>query len=123
MQANSYMEENGIIVRDYADVSSDVVLLASNQLTSCSSTKRSEGNPKIDVTNATNIGIGASHAVDFINDLIWVDPRSCCFALYSKLSADKVLLQQSPLALAKALKVINTTPEHTYPLKFVVWAF
>ena len=42
------------------------------------------------------------------NDLIWVDPGRCCFVLYSKLNADKVLLQQSPLALPKALKVINT---------------
>lgn len=54
-----------------------------------------------------------THAVEFANDLIWVDPGACCFALYSKLSADRVLLQQSPLALAKALKVINTTSEHT----------
>ncbi|XP_015067111.1 aminopeptidase P1-like [Solanum pennellii] len=103
-EANSYMEENGIMVRDYGDVSSDVVLLASNQLTSCSSTKGSKGNPKIDVRNATYVGNSASHVAEFVNDLIWVDPGACCFALYSKLSADKVLLQQSPLALAKALK-------------------
>ncbi|XP_059293249.1 aminopeptidase P1-like isoform X2 [Lycium ferocissimum] len=94
-EANSYMEENGIIVRDYGDVSSDVDLLASNQLTSSPSTKGFEGNPKTDVGNASNIGNC---------DLIWVDPGACCFALYSKLSADKVLLQQSPLAVAKALK-------------------
>uniref|UniRef100_A0A3Q7FVA4 Xaa-Pro aminopeptidase n=1 Tax=Solanum lycopersicum TaxID=4081 RepID=A0A3Q7FVA4_SOLLC len=103
-EANSYMEENGIMVRDYGDVSSDVVLLASDQLTSCSSTKGSKGNPKIDVRNATYVGNSDSHAAEFVNDLIWVDPGACCFALYSKLSADKVLLQQSPLALAKALK-------------------
>lgn len=120
MQANSYMEENGIMVRDYGDVSSDVVLLASDQLTSCSSTKGSKGNPKIDVRNATCVGNSDSHAAEFVNDLIWVDPGACCFALYSKLSADKVLLQQSPLALAKALKVNNTTTKLTYPLKFVV---
>ncbi|KAJ8567496.1 hypothetical protein K7X08_019704 [Anisodus acutangulus] len=106
-EANSYMEGNGIIVRDYGDVSSDVVLLASNQLTSSSSTKGFEGNPKIDVGNDTNIGNGASHAVEFVNDLIWVDPGACCFALYSKLSADRVLLQQSLLALAKTLKVLK----------------
>lgn len=119
MQANSYIEENGIIVRDYGDVSSDVVLLASNQLTP-SPTKEFLRNLEIDGGNAANKGNGASHAVEFVNDLIWVDPGACCFALYSKVSADKVLLQQSPLALAKALKVINTTSEHTYPLKFVV---
>ncbi|KAL2631472.1 hypothetical protein R1flu_016158 [Riccia fluitans] len=36
--------------------------------------------------------------------LIWVDPATCSFVLYAKLPADKVFLQQSPLALAKALK-------------------
>ncbi|PHT56543.1 hypothetical protein CQW23_05029 [Capsicum baccatum] len=103
-ETNSYMEENGIMVRNYGDVSSDVVLLASNQLISSSSTKGFEENPKIDVGNATNTGNSSSHAVEFVNDLIWVDPGACCFALYSKLSVDKVLLQQSPLALPKALK-------------------
>ncbi|KAF3664286.1 putative homeobox-leucine zipper protein ATHB-40-like [Capsicum annuum] len=98
------MEENGIMVRNYGDVSSDVVLLASNQLISSSSTKGFEENPKIDVGNATNTGNSSSHAVEFVNDLIWVDPGACCFALYSKLSVDKVLPQQSPLALPKALK-------------------
>ncbi|KAJ8451812.1 hypothetical protein Cgig2_007295 [Carnegiea gigantea] len=37
-------------------------------------------------------------------NLIWMDPRSCCYALYSKLKSEQVLLQQSPLALQKALK-------------------
>lgn len=116
------MEENGIMVRNYGDVSSDVVLLASNQLISSSSTKGFEENPKIDVGNATSTGNSSSHAVEFVNGLIWVDPGACCFALYSKLSVDKVLLQQSPLALPKALKVINTTwvCDLTVTLKLVV---
>ncbi|XP_022866375.1 probable Xaa-Pro aminopeptidase P, partial [Olea europaea var. sylvestris] len=33
----------------------------------------------------------------------WVD-GTCCFALYSKLNVDKVLMHPSPLGLAKALK-------------------
>ena len=33
LQVNLYMKENGIEVRDYGDVSSDVALLASDQLT------------------------------------------------------------------------------------------
>uniref|UniRef100_A0A2N9EFK7 Xaa-Pro aminopeptidase n=1 Tax=Fagus sylvatica TaxID=28930 RepID=A0A2N9EFK7_FAGSY len=74
-EVNSYMEENGIEVREYGAVSSDVALLASND----SETEN-----------------------EF--DLIWADPGSCCYALYSKLVADKVLLQPSPLALAKAIK-------------------
>jgi Xaa-Pro aminopeptidase len=39
--------------------------------------------------------------------IIWVDPGSCSYMVYSHIPADQVLLQQSPLALAKALKVEN----------------
>ena len=39
------------------------------------------------------------------NALIWLNPGTCCHALYSKLPSNQVLLQQSPLALPKALKV------------------
>lgn len=85
-EVNSYMEENGIEVREYAAVSSDVALLLSNP-------------HEIDM--APNAG---EQLEDNTFDLIWVDPTLCCYALYSKLGADKVLLQQSPLALAKALK-------------------
>ena len=35
----------------------------------------------------------------------WIDPSSCCFFLYSKFLSDRILLQPSPLALSKALKV------------------
>lgn len=86
------MEENGIEVRDYKSVSSDVALLASNQLKS-----------SFEGTEIT--GNGTNKAEDKNNDLIWADPGSCCHALYSKLNPEKVILQQSPLALAKALKV------------------
>jgi hypothetical protein len=37
--------------------------------------------------------------------LIWLNPSNCCYAVYAKLKPDQVLLQQSPLALMKALKV------------------
>ncbi|GFP84433.1 probable xaa-pro aminopeptidase p [Phtheirospermum japonicum] len=84
-EASSYMEKNGIEVRNYGDVIADAALLASEKLISTSSVKE--------------IGIEGNK-----NDLVWVDPGSCCFALYTKLNADKVFLQSSPLALAKALK-------------------
>jgi Xaa-Pro aminopeptidase len=84
----SYLEENGIEVRDYSAVSSDAVLLASDQLTSSSSQN----------------GIDTNGKHESSCDLIWVDPHSCCFALYSILNADQVLLRSSPLALAKAIK-------------------
>ncbi|CAI8595139.1 unnamed protein product [Vicia faba] len=47
---------------------------------------------------------GKHQAGEESSNLIWVDPASCCYALYSKLNPDTVLLQQSPLALPKALK-------------------
>ena len=37
--------------------------------------------------------------------LIWIDPGTCSHAVYSRVTADRVVLQQSPIALAKALKV------------------
>lgn len=82
------MEENNIIVKDYSAVSSDVALLAYNKLTSA---KETQYNGVVDSEDN-------SHK-------IWVDPR-CCYSLYSKLNSDQVLLQQSPLALPKSLKVI-----------------
>ncbi|XP_024974312.1 probable Xaa-Pro aminopeptidase P [Cynara cardunculus var. scolymus] len=85
-EVKSYMEENKITVKDYSAVSSDVALLASNQLTSAKGTQSN----------------GALEAADNSHK-IWVDPR-CCYSLYSKLNPDQVLLQQSPLALPKSLK-------------------
>lgn len=93
-ETNRYMEENGIDVRDYADVSLDVVLLASDQLDSTSEVKGTD----------TTTGNGTTEAEGNNIDRIWVDPGSCCYALYSKLNSEKVHMQQSPLALAKALK-------------------
>lgn len=112
-QANSYMKENGIFVREYGEVSSDTVLLASDQLTPSSADKTPAGlNVETNCGKAT--GNGEIPAAEFVHDLIWVDTGACCFALYLKLNADKVLLKQSPLALAKALKVILTTQDNSY---------
>ncbi|KAJ0040693.1 hypothetical protein Pint_28232 [Pistacia integerrima] len=88
MQVYSSLKESGIELRDYSAVSGDVVLLVCDQL-------------KSSLTDVQ--GNGAKEAEGKI-DLIWADPRSCCYALYSKLKSDKVFMQQSPLALAKALK-------------------
>ncbi|RVW23069.1 putative Xaa-Pro aminopeptidase P [Vitis vinifera] len=84
------MEENGIEVREYGEVSSDVALLVSNQL---------RPSPVTDITE-NDINEEEEKTCGFI----WVDPGSCCYALYSKLDSDKVVLQQSPLAIAKAIK-------------------
>lgn len=97
IQVDSFFKESGIEVRDYDEVSSDVVLLSSNQLNSSSAVKET---PTDVQANGRNEVEGNN------NNFIWVDPGSCCYALYSKLNSDKVLLQPSPLALAKALKVV-----------------
>jgi Xaa-Pro aminopeptidase len=89
-KVNSYMGDNGIEVRDYTAVSSDAVLLSSDQLNSSYLTSIADC---FTLTGTNN------H-----NDLIWIDPHSCCFALYSKFKNENVLLKLSPLALAKALK-------------------
>ncbi|KAF5182460.1 Aminopeptidase p1 [Thalictrum thalictroides] len=81
----SHMEENRIEVRDYGAVSSDVGLLASGQLSFASK------------QNGTSERENKNH-------LIWVDPGTCCYTLYANLKPDQVYLQQSPLALEKALK-------------------
>ncbi|KAL5557239.1 hypothetical protein UlMin_039475 [Ulmus minor] len=88
-EVNRQLEENGIEVREYSAVSSDVSLLASNQL--------KPGATKI-------VGTGTNEVEEKNHDLVWADPGTCCYALYTKLNFDKVLLEQSPLALAKALK-------------------
>ncbi|KAJ4962498.1 hypothetical protein NE237_022437 [Protea cynaroides] len=100
----SYLEVNGIEVRDYDAVSSDVVLLASGQINS-STTKGTRTEVQNDAgLNSTESVNGESEAKEINHNIIWVDPGSCCYALYSKLNSDEVLLQQSPLALAKAIK-------------------
>uniref|UniRef100_A0A7N2RDX5 Uncharacterized protein n=1 Tax=Quercus lobata TaxID=97700 RepID=A0A7N2RDX5_QUELO len=73
------MEENGIEVREYGAVISDVALLASNQLNALSAVKG---------TQAEVTGNYTKEMKDEF-ELIWADPTSCCYALYSKLDADK----------------------------------
>ncbi|WVZ09984.1 hypothetical protein V8G54_014514 [Vigna mungo] len=88
-KVQAHLVENEIEIRDYTAVSSDVTLLATDDLDTVSTVKRVNG---------------GHQAEENSNNLIWADPGSCCYALYAKLNPDIVLLQQSPLALAKALK-------------------
>ncbi|PRQ47675.1 putative xaa-Pro aminopeptidase [Rosa chinensis] len=94
-EVNSYLETNGIEVWDYKAVSADVSLLASNQLKPSIQGKGTE---------TALAGNGTIKAEESNNDLIWANLGYCYYALYSKLNPDKVLFQQSSLALAKALK-------------------
>ncbi|KAL2348478.1 hypothetical protein Fmac_002478 [Flemingia macrophylla] len=93
VEVQTQLMENEIEIREYKDVSSDVTLLATDELDA-------------KATNETDKSVNGEHhrAQENSNDHIWVDPGSCCYALYAKLNPDMVLLQQSPLALSKALK-------------------
>ncbi|KAF4380638.1 hypothetical protein F8388_016992 [Cannabis sativa] len=84
-----HLEGNGIEIREYSDVSSDVKLLASNNL------------KHVDIKT---VGNGTSEAEENDYELVWADPSTCCYALYTKLNFENALLKPSPLALAKALK-------------------
>lgn len=101
------MEQNGIEVRDYSAVITDVSLLGSNQLNLSSFVKGPEvrANVEVELSSIDIAGSNGTKVESQSSGLIWVDPAQCCYALYSKLNSDKVLLQQSPLALVKALKV------------------
>ncbi|XP_058777887.1 aminopeptidase P1 [Vicia villosa] len=88
-EVKTHLEENGIEIKEYTEVSVDVALLATNELDSASTAKSVNGKHQTGEESS---------------NLIWADPASCCYALYSKLNPDTVLLQQSPLALPKALK-------------------
>ncbi|KAI3893103.1 hypothetical protein MKX03_015673 [Papaver bracteatum] len=100
-EVHSHMEKNGIQVCDYESVSSDVALLASGQLNSAIKGYQTEALNNQEISSSRN---GENGAKETNLDLIWLDSGSCCYALYSKLNSRQVLLQQSPLALPKAVK-------------------
>ncbi|KAK7406647.1 hypothetical protein VNO78_08276 [Psophocarpus tetragonolobus] len=103
VEVQAHLLENGIEIREYTAVSSDVTLLATDELDTISTAKVETEARKI--TSKTDKIVNGQHQAEGnSNDLIWADPGSCCYALYAKLNLDTVLLQQSPLALAKALK-------------------
>lgn len=106
-----YLEKNGIEVRDYSAVIVDVSSLTSNQQNLSSFVKGPEVSGTVEELSSIDItGSNGTKVESQSPGLVWVDPAQCCYALYSKLNSDKVLLQQSPLALAKALKVAFQFP-------------
>ena len=112
-QVKTHLEENGIEIKEYTEVSLDAALLATNELDSASTAKASLAEVTKQSENfasETNKSVNGKHQTgEKSSNLIWADPASCCYALYSKLNPDAVVLQQSPLALPKALKVVSCT--------------
>ncbi|KAH9314181.1 hypothetical protein KI387_022808, partial [Taxus chinensis] len=112
-EVEKYLTENAIEIRNYEALLSDLELLSSGQL--LGSTK----NGVLEVP--TNLEKKHDKSTDSERDetqceqslkettkekhnLIWIDPGSCCFAVSSRLPSNRVLQQQSPIALSKALK-------------------
>ncbi|KAI4386740.1 hypothetical protein MLD38_004647 [Melastoma candidum] len=93
IEVRTYFQDNGIEIKEYGDVITDVSLLASYQL-GTPSLSGEEQNGEVKGAESTNGGC----------NVIWADPGACSYALYTKLKSDKVILKQSPIALAKALK-------------------
>ncbi|PKA59917.1 Xaa-Pro aminopeptidase [Apostasia shenzhenica] len=103
-EVHSTLAENGIEVREYNTVHLDVSLLTFGKLTSLSAAENSHEEEVNDNEEfVINSGQVDNEALEK-GQLIWIDPASCCLALYANLNSDKVIMQQSPLALAKALK-------------------
>ncbi|XP_078442040.1 aminopeptidase P1 [Wolffia australiana] len=102
-----HLTDNGITIRGYSDVESDIVLLASGQSLN-SKTRHSIG--ESNATGSDDQGhTGAARLIENDDEkrkqhAVWIDPSSCCFVLYSKFASDKILLLPSPLSLSKALK-------------------
>lgn len=111
-QVKTHLEENGIEIKEYTSVSFDVALLATDELDSVSTGTLAEvSKESAKIPSETHKSVNGKHqAGENSSNFIWADPGSCCFALYSKLNPDTVLLQQSPLALPKALKVVCLYP-------------
>ncbi|AES94899.2 Xaa-pro aminopeptidase P [Medicago truncatula] len=106
IEVKTHLEENGIEIKEYTEVSLDAAFLATNELDSVSTAKASLAEvTKQSENSETNKSVNGKHQTgEKCSNLIWADPASCCYALYSKLNPDAVVLQQSPLALPKALK-------------------
>lgn len=123
-QVEQYLCENGVELRDYEAVFEDVEALASERPSTVkkASTESAERNghtngygndeksasteprpaEKLEDLSITTI---EGSLADARSALIWIDPGTCSYAVYARVTADRVVLQQSPLALAKALKV------------------
>ncbi|KAG0580931.1 hypothetical protein M758_4G214000 [Ceratodon purpureus] len=115
LKVEQYLCENGVELRDYESVFEDIEGLASER-TPAVKNVFDELSEKYNHTNGYRIDQStAAEPVDGLEDrsntsiegqggLIWIDPGTCSYAVYSRVPADRVVLQQSPLALAKALK-------------------
>ncbi|GLJ13946.1 hypothetical protein SUGI_0222910 [Cryptomeria japonica] len=113
-EVEKYLAKNGIEIRNYEVIVSDLDLLSSGPL--LGSTKNGvleeptnlEDKRDKDTEHEEKEGVQSdpseNEATKEKHNLIWIDPASCCFALYTRLPSHRVLLQQSPLALSKALK-------------------
>lgn len=135
VQVEQYLFENGVEIREYDEILQDVETLASGQPSSLKKSVKNTSTEEIAVeVSADKDGQQTGHqrvlastesdVVDSLEDYvtkhenkgglqndedkdlsIWIDPGTCSYMIYCRLPADRIILQQSPIAMAKALKV------------------
>eukprot|EP00850_Spirogloea_muscicola_P023541 SM000365S13727 [mRNA] locus=s365:47007:51835:- [translate_table: standard] len=114
-EVEEYLQQNAVTVRPYEAILEDCELLGGGQLEAAVTIPHAAG--KVDVNDAAAAAAapvedppppppGLPQEEDRGN--VWLDPASCSYAILKavqrRLPTKRTLLQQSPLALAKALK-------------------
>ena len=117
------MSENKVEIHYYEVVFKDVKDLASKENSAVKKTLQNKPTKRIAVDDGHRTikiaSIQEPKIVDDVEDLtkdnngvngeqfslIWIDPTTCSYLMYFQLPDHRVVLQHSPLTLAKALKV------------------
>lgn len=103
-EVKEYLTTIGVQTREYSDVLDGIRSLAAWEPCSKSRKESGGGSSNGELEAGTVDGDAKGEKWEGQGGLVWMNPGNCCFAIYKALSADQVLLQQSPLVLAKALK-------------------
>ncbi|MCO5558378.1 hypothetical protein L7F22_011960 [Adiantum nelumboides] len=108
-EVKEYLTSIGVHSREYSDVLNGIRSLAAGE--PCSKLKEEsndgcscpDGKGELEVSTPPPTA-AKEEVLEGTGGLVWMNPGNCCFAIYKALPAEQVLLQQSPLVLAKALK-------------------
>lgn len=113
-EVEKYFAENGIEIRNYEALVSDLELLSSGLLLGSMKNgvleepanlgNKRDKDTEYEEKEEVQSDPSENEVTKEKHNLIWIDSGSCCFALYTRLPSHQVLQQQSPLALSKALK-------------------
>ncbi|KAI5072213.1 hypothetical protein GOP47_0012319 [Adiantum capillus-veneris] len=109
-EVKEYLTSIGVQSREYSDVLDGIRLLTAGE--SCSRLREEsggeiscpDGNGELERSTGVADDTAIEEKLKGKGGLVWINPGNCSFAIYKALPAEQVLLQQSPLVLAKALK-------------------